>query len=103
MGDLTNVTSGCAINNPAAKSEIDSLYGLVLLPTIHDVVDGIYIAAEKAGGLDKVLAWKEDIVGAFNQFKFTAKSAKYLAFRISTETALILFTGVFGWQGSPAV
>ena len=35
--------------------------------------------------------------------KYTAKSAKYLAFRISTETALVLFTGIFGWQGSPAV
>ena len=42
-------------------------------------------------------------MGAFNQFNFEPSSAKYLAFEIDSNLVLILFTGMFGWQGSPAV
>lgn len=103
LADLTNTSSGCAVNNIAAKAEIDNMYGLVNLPTIHDVVEALFVAADKAGGLENVLAWKEDVVGAFNQWNFSATSAKFLAFRISEDLTLISFTGIFGWQGSPAV
>ena len=101
--DLSNAGSGCVINNDSAKPLIDQRYGPVSLPTIQEIVDKIFRVAESAGGLHNVRLWKEDIVGAFNQFNFAPKSAKWLAFRIEDNVVLILFTGVFGWQGSPAV
>ena len=101
--DLSNAQSGCVLNNPAAKALIDARYGAVALPTIGDIVDAIYDMANQSGGLSNVLLWKEDIVSAFNQFSFNPKSAKWLAFQVEDNVVIILFTGVFGWQGSPAV
>jgi hypothetical protein len=100
---LSNSESGCVINDPEAKQLIDERYGPVSLPTIQEIVDKIFQVAEGAGGLHNVRFWKEDIVGAFNQFNFSPDSAKWLAFKIEDNVVLILFTGMFGWQGSPAV
>jgi hypothetical protein len=68
--DLSNAESGCVINTADAKPLIDSRYGPVSLPTIQEIVDKIFHVAESAGGLHNVRLWKEDIVGAFNQFNF---------------------------------
>jgi hypothetical protein len=62
----------------------------------------LFTAAEDVGW-ENIVMWKDDIVGAFNQFMFSAASAKLLALRISNLVTLIMFTGVFGWLGSPAV
>jgi hypothetical protein len=101
--DLSNAEAGCVINDDSAKPMIDQRYGSVALPTIQEIVDNILRVAESAGGLHNVRLWKEDIVGAFNQFNFAPNSARWLAFHIEDNVVLILFTGVFGWQGSPAV
>ena len=101
--DLSNSESGRVTNDPEAKQLIDERYGPVSLPTIQEIVDKIFQVVEGAGGLHNVRLWKEDIVGAFNQFNFSPDSAKWLAFKIEDYVVLILFTGMFGWQGSPAV
>ena len=100
--DLSNSTTGTPLNQPEAKALVDSRYGQVSYPTIHDVVELLFEAANEFGW-ENVVMWKDDIVGAFNQFSFSAESAKLLALRISAEVTLIMFTGVFGWLGSPAV
>ena len=100
--DLSNCTSGTPLNQPEAKTLVDVRYGIVSYPTIHDVVELLFAAADDFGW-DNVVMWKDDIVGAFNQFSFSAESAKLLALRISSAATLVMFTGVFGWLGSPAV
>jgi len=101
--DLSNAESGHVLNDEAAKVDIEERYGQVKLPTIADVIDKILLCAESCEGLHKVRIWKEDIVGAFNQFNFAPSAAKWLSFQVDDNVVLILFTGVFGWQGSPAV
>ena len=61
---------------------------------------GRHALCREGVGWENVVIWKNDIVDTFNQFIFSAESTKLLALRIST---LIMFTGVFGWLGSPAV
>jgi len=101
--DLSHAEAGCALNEDSAKILIEERYGAVEYPTITNIVDKIFECASMAGGLHNVRLWKEDIVGAFNQFNFTPASARHLAFQIGADVVLIVFTGVFGWQGSPAV
>ncbi len=100
--DLSNSPGGNVLNDPGVKRAIDERYGPVDLPSIGDVVDAIFRMADKVG-FENIRLWKEDVVGAFNQFNFHPASAKYLAFQIDDDSVLILFTDVFGWQGSPAV
>jgi hypothetical protein len=101
--DLSNAEAGSVINEESAKPAIDTRYGPVELPSIQFVVDKILDAADMYGGLENIRIWKEDIVGAFNQFSFSPSAAKWLSFKVGENTVLILFTGVFGWMGSPAV
>ena len=101
--DLSNSESGYVVNDASVKSTTELRYGKVSLPDIHEIIDDIFVMAERSGSLENVRLWKEDIVGAFNHFNFEPKSARYLAFQVEGNTVLILFTGVFGWQGSPAV
>jgi hypothetical protein len=101
--DLSNSEEYHVLNDEAAKAFIEARYGSVTLPSIRDIVDKIYLCAESAGGMKHVRLWKEDVVAAFNQFNFSPASARRLAFHIGDNTVLILFTGNFGWQGSPAV
>lgn len=100
--DLSNSTSGPVLNQPSAKILVDARFGVVSYPSIHEVIETLFAAADEYGW-DNVVMWKDDIVGAFNQFMFSAKSSKLLALRISPHATLIMFTGVFGWLGSPAV
>jgi hypothetical protein len=101
--DLSNAESGHVLNDEDAKADIEERYGQVKLPTITDVVDKILTCAESCEGLHRVRIWKEDIVGAFNQFNFAPSAAKWLSFQVDDNIVLILFTGVFGWQGPLAV
>ena len=66
LAELTNVSSGCAINNIVARAEIDETYGMVTLPSIHDIVEALFAAADLAAGMENVLVWSElSINGTF--------------------------------------
>lgn len=103
LGDCTNASSGSALNSEETKLLVRLRYGILCHPTIRELVRMILSVARKAGGLDKIRLWKEDISGAFGQFNYAASAVPLLAFAISDLLTLVHVTGMFGWTGSPYV
>lgn len=103
IADMSDDAAGSALNSPEAAAALTARYGELTLPTILDLVDQLFTVADSCGGLHNVRIWKEDVVGAFNRFNFAAADASLLAFRVADAVDLIIFTGNFGWTGSPAV
>lgn len=101
LGDCTNGNPDNVLNSAQVKSLVGLRFGSLSHPTIGDVVEAIYEMAREHGGLSQLQLWKEDVVGAFGQFNYTAESACLFAFKIDDELALLQHTGMFGWTGSP--
>ncbi len=72
----------CWTFQTAAKVLVDDRFGVVYYPTVHKVVHTIFAAATDFGW-ENVVMWKDDIVGAFNQFMFSSRSSKLLALLVS--------------------
>ena len=58
--DLSNGSHSTVLNQPEAKTLVDFRFGIVTYPTIHDVVDMLYVAADDVG-------W-ENVVMFFDEF-----------------------------------
>jgi hypothetical protein len=103
LGDCSNRQSGDVLNSREAKTAIIERYGDLRHPTIVDLVRLIFRVADKAGGLDKIKLWKEDISGAFSQYNHYPEEVILLSFQITLLLVLIYLVGMFGWTGSPFV
>ena len=103
LGDLTNRTTGNALNHIDAKPAIVKRFGKLTLPTIEDIIQDILWVASKVGGLHNVRIFKEDEVGAFGQFNYDARDCRYVTFPFAPGYVLVYMTGMFGWSGSPFV
>lgn len=101
LGDCSNGDHNRVLNTSTVRDLVSYRFGPLTHPTISDVVGAIFHLSERYGGMNRLRLWKEDIVGAFGQFNYNAASACYFAFKIDDELALLQYTGMFGWTGSP--
>jgi hypothetical protein len=82
--DPSNVPEGfCALNSPEAKAMSDEMYGVVSSPTIRDIYTNVYAYCDTHNLSPRdCLLWKDDISGAFPQFRWTSSSALLMALMI---------------------
>ena len=101
LGDCSNGDHNRVLNAPVVRDLVAKRFGPLTHPTISDVIEAVFHLAERHGGLSHIRLWKEDIVGAFGQFNYSSASSYNFAFKIDEELALLQYTGMFGWTGSP--
>lgn len=103
--DPSNAPEGsCVLNTPEAKALSDAKYGVIRNPTISDIYSGMFeFCAAKGLTMAECRIWKEDISGAFPQFRWSSSSAMLMALMIDPEYVLFSINGNFGHHSSPGI
>jgi hypothetical protein len=96
------------LNSKYTKDESDKLWGKIKHPTIKDIAkmaDSFYreerLRNPNAKWAD-VIMYKMDIKAAFTKMFFDAKDVEHLAMEMTDNMAIVFFSGIFGWTGTPA-
>ena len=103
--DPSNAAEGfCVLNSPEAKDLSDAVWGIVKNPTIKDIYTDMFDFCEKNNcRLKDCRMWKEDITGAFTQFRWSSKSAMLMAMMIDPKHVLLSINGNFGHLSAPSI
>ena len=102
--DLSNRLYGHSINCPESKQMVEDKYGVVVYPTIEEIISS-YVDYADIHGYELYLLriWKEDVRNAFGQFNINPSDTYKLAFQFAVGLILIVIGGFFGWTGAPMV
>jgi hypothetical protein len=105
-GDWSHALRGMNINGSTtdAIAEViqwaETTFGQVNLPTLPQLIDLIYQAAEKYGW-DNITLIKADVKAAFNQILFNAADVRRTAFPLINGLAVLHLVANFGWRCTP--
>ena len=89
------------LNTIEAKALVDAEFGMIVHPTIIELIEMILRAVDVLGW-HAVLLWKKDLRGAFTLLNIRPEDACKCAFELTGGLTMIHLTGFFGWIGFPA-
>jgi hypothetical protein len=93
-----------SLNSTDSFEKLESIYGKMALPTIRGIVNAWFTYMVRHGyDIRDMRIWKDDVKGAFNQFNFEPRSAKYWCILIAHNLVMIYIVGLFGWHAAPMV
>ena len=103
--DPSNAPEGsCVLNSPGAKELSDAVWGVVKNPTIREIYTDMFDYCETNNcNLRDCRLWKEDVSGAFPQFRWSAVATMLMAMMIDPEHALLSCNGNFGHLSAPSI
>lgn len=100
--DCSNRKDSNVLNDRGLLPVITERYGSLALPDIIDVVDDI-IQVTLSSPNTALHLWKEDVSGAFNQFKIQVDCAPLFSTEVAPGVSMVYLVGMFGWTGCPMV
>ena len=103
--DPSNAPEGfCVLNTPEAKALSDAAWGVVRNPTISEIYTDMYAYCDEHNvNMSDCRLWKDDISGAFPQFRWSSATAMLMAKMIDPEYVLLSINGNFGHLSSPSI
>ena len=82
----------------------DAVWGTIKNPTIRDIFTDMYAYCEAHKvRMSDCRMWKEDISGAFPQFRWSSPAAMLMAMMIDPEYVLLCLNGNFGHLSAPSI